>query len=1433
MKRTIKGRLLALMCVVTMVTATFLTWLPAKAVDSTVITVDDKLEEGFTPWTFSDVEIEDQTLKGDINWTTAKQSSLDKTIFNGKILFPAGTGNDLGNFYIGGTTDSEDSLYSGFLIRGAGASEHLSISFQDATGTIHNIANLAQSSTTTTLRGNCELQISLSVEYTNVTSDGLVDMQVGVFFNGQLYGNQYFTVKSMPERCLTQHIKWKNPKNNTVLKSHSLADITLENAPERYFKEWTFSDLGKADSAANWDNTTAISDSLDQTLFRGKIKFGQESGGVTYIGGTGSSTVDDNTKHRGIRFAASGEDLVVGFMGTAGHFFNASGDTGSGLASSTTLLVTCTNEVAETTLVNNSNLEVAVSVRYLNESNGVADIEIGLFFDGKLYNNTYYKVAAIPTTYLHQNVAVNYGYVSSYKMTDIYLENAPEREFDEWSLDDIGIADQDNLAGVNINWSYPAATAKTLNKSLFSCKLYIPDGGWNDVGQFYIGGSSDTTSKMECGFRIRGNINKMWAFDFVDKTGSQVSVSSINLYSATAGTDLRANRNLLFQMSVEVLSVTDGLATVKIGLFFDGKLYNNQYFTLSGLDESCLTRHVKWGGAKNNAALASHHSFDITLKNAPENNFDYWTLRDINISDTKVSGSWNDTIKNTTGLDKTIFNAKINFAATSGGFGQVYIGGSQDENGSRGFQLRSWDETTVRLAFMGTDGKLYNYNGATDQAIVTFDSKKAGVQLRGNSNLQFSLSVEIIGGSRETISGQECVDIKVGAFFDGKLYDNTYYTVADVPEKYLTQNIRWYSATEGCELASLAKAENVLLSNNATISTSHVDMYSENTGYGVDTLFDGVVGQNDPYYLGAVGADLQNEPMTFDFAFGDAYSIDSVRLHKYRAADGFPVDFTISAYTVDGWKTVVTKTDYQSVVGWNEFNFADTVCSAVRLTVTENGKHAGGDTFGMHLTEFEAWGVSASDELCAPYTLTEEATVIAYGKNDVAINDGILTGNDGFRILASSQEEKAKMQLMFDFPVTTDGIQISAQEAGEFPSAFTIYAFTGSGWTAVHTETAYTPNATKTMHEFQFDSPVTCSSIMVEVNSMCDIYDAGNIYGLQIQEIRMNGAKKVNDCTLLGDGNVDKLLTETEDMAAFRTALAGSDTPGAIYDVNRDEANDCRDLVRMKRYFVNKDKVQKTYDFTTMSLNVRCIHSDSSGYLHPSVRAPYIVDYLMESGAELIGLQEVKELHDTDWREILCQGMSVEGSPYQAIGADDAKHDLLIFYNAEKFKLKNSGVTELSAIENNPYYYQWAEFTDMRSGETIFMTNTHFLPNYNASGVVEDQTTIRNTEAEELLAFWKNTVKDEILVAVGDYNCYQESEPANILTSDIYEEVNVGLGEFATLKDHIDHAFFNPKQSEVKQFYFDEGTFTYTDGTTQYLSDQLPLLVKLSYKYPR
>ena len=1462
MRRKMKQRLIAMICIIGMLCGICYVSGPdtVEASIDTITTLDGLMKAGFTPWTISDIGMEEEVqIKETINWSapSEERNSLDKTIFTVKLLLPEGTGNDFGHFYIGGSPNAGDSLFGGFLIRGRDAS---SISFDFQNGdSIKPLKNFYASTAKTTLRGNKELEFSMSVEYLD-ESEGLVTVRIGFFFDGVLYNNEYYTYSGLPECFLTQNVKWRYGANSPMIKANSLVDITLENAKERNFTPWTFSNMGIADQTIQdnglWNNFWRNETSLDKTIFVGKINFSEGRNNDFGIFMLGYASEHSASKYQGFRFGAEGIDkLRFGYqVGANSYFYNENGCTNSGAMNNQTTVV-FDPAIAGTSLRSNPNLQVALSVEFISENtaNNTVTMQVGVFFDGKLYDNRYFLFKDVPNAGLKQALQFNpYGtanVIGSDRIKDIMLEDTPENNFEEWTLSDTGFDDQGALTAT-FNWTRPAATVASLDRSLFNAKVYFPAGSGSDIGNFYIGGTPNTSKSVYSGFLIRGATSNAISLAFQNEEGEIINI--VNLFSETAGVDLRGNRNLQFSMSTEILSSADGLATVKIGMFFDGKLYNNTYFEVKGLAEACLTRFVKWH-SPNGAAIQSVRNNGITLQNAEQKEFNYWTLRDINCSDYTFTGSWNwATATNKTSLDKTIFNAKVNFSKEAGQFGSFYIGGDAsgtDNSAWRGFVFMGDNATdTLTFGFHGAGGTFHDANGntgsgSTARALAVFNPKTAGVALRGNSNLQVSLSVDVL--DTKQVDGETLGTVKAGVFFDGKLYDNTYYIIGEVPLRYLTQNVRWSSSAVSNSLASWYKEKNV--AQNATVLTSHKDVYSEYTGYGTSCLIDGVAEQNGPYYLGVSGADIQDEETILEFAFNDTYCVDHIKMYKKYGAGGFPTDFTVEAYTGAGWKTVAKKTGYASITGWNEITFADTECSAIRICVTKNGKEKTTEAYGLHIAEVEIWGVPTNANIKGPHQISEDAAALGFAVNVAAINDGIQEGNRGLRVLSNTQTENVKLQMMFDTAVTANGVQIFSQNAGRIPSDFTIYAFTGNGWEVVKSVAGYEPNTARTMHRFAFNSTVTCSSIMVVFTRLSEIYAGKGVYGLQLQEMCVDGMENEKGCTLLGDADGNDSLVGADDLAAFRETLATTVQPAEHFDLNMDNAKDCRDLVRMKRYFAVEETKVREYNIKAMSLNVLGYEYADGSYAPGATRLPYVAKYILEQQSDIVGVQEAGSLN-SNWHDNLTELVCKDGT-YMAVRIGDeteyqkysgyAKgvvHEnagLITFYKKARFEYIESGAQAYTDASSSFQYrwFQWVKLKDKKTGEIVFVTNTHWSANLNISSQEDFAAgaTYHAVQAEELLAFWKNTVGNNILIATGDYNADQNTEAIEKLQSDIYKEANSLLGDFSSLKNHIDYVFVNSQRTTVNNWYFTNVMFE-LDGKEYMLSDHYPVFAELSYK---
>lgn len=845
--KNVKKRLVSMLCIMSMLcSACFNAGIVlAEGNGNQSITLETAPEKNFTNWTFSDFGIINQPLTTSLNWDKdwASQTlgnSLDKTIFSGKLTFPTA---NCGNFYIGGAGNADNSNWRGFVFTASGT-ENLKFAFVGPSGERYNangnvgdadtdvnaIAIFDKNVAGTNLRGNAELRVAVSVEYVE-TTETTATLKVGVFFNEKLYNNTYYTVKDVPLSYLNQSVRFYVAGEGNAIASHKLQkSITLNTVPEKDFEKWTFTDVGIQSQTIKdnslWETNHTNGKSLDKTIFKGKIKFDATSGnfGNLYIGGVDSGT---GSKWRGFTFIANGDTnkITFGYAGPGGTSYNADGNTSKEVKDSPLAVFDPT--IAKTTLRGNDNLEMALSVEFVSVTEtDLVTMKVGVFFNGYLYDNTYYTIKDIPKAMLTQDIRIYYAKDMVIKSTDVSLDSVPEKNFSNWTFSDLDIDDQDLTGHLNWGDDFKEQTiGNSLDETIFSGKINFA-GGTTNFGNFYFGGASQSDGSKWRGFVFTASGKDNLKFAFVGQNGERYNangnvgdadtdVNAIAIFDKnTAKTTLRGNDELQVAISVEYVSTTDTTATLKVGVFFDEILYDGTYYTVKDVPLHYLNQNIRYYMVAAGSAIASDRivgssSEDITLETAPEKDFACWTFEDLFIDDQELREHLNwdkNWSKQTLGasLDKTLFNGKVKFAAESANCGNFYIGGAGNADNSnwRGFVFTASGAENLKFAFVGPNGERYNANGnvgdadTNANAIAVFNKNVAGTTLRGNDNLRVSVSVEYVEQTETTAT------LKVGVFFDGKLYNSEYYTVKDVPLSYLNQSIRFYVPGQGNAIAS-------------------------------------------------------------------------------------------------------------------------------------------------------------------------------------------------------------------------------------------------------------------------------------------------------------------------------------------------------------------------------------------------------------------------------------------------------------------------------------------------------------------------------------------------------------------------------------------------------------------------------------------------------
>ncbi|MBQ9388097.1 MAG: hypothetical protein IJU01_05490 [Lachnospiraceae bacterium] len=378
------------------------------------------------------------------------------------------------------------------------------------------------------------------------------------------------------------------------------------------------------------------------------------------------------------------------------------------------------------------------------------------------------------------------------KLPTVTLDDAVEGSFDSWTFRDVNLGDVTVTGNNDFNYVKPTAGTASLNGSLFQGRINFGSSTWNDIPVLMIGGSPLAAANVNCGFRFRGSTNAL-AFDFFDTSGNQLTGSTTTLYSSTAGTALTNNDDLIVSISVNFLDVSDGLVKAAVGLFFDGMLYNNEYFIISNIPEEALTRHVKVHGfttSVNSLSIASYPDVELTK----------WTFSDMSVADqtltTNVSLNNRPAPADASSSDKTLFQGLVNFPNASYAVGEFFVSGSKTYTYAGLFFRDDWTTNNLILRYR-------KETGVDPVTIGTFTPGVAGTALRGNGDLLLGLSVEIT--SEPDAEGN--VDTRLGVYFDGKLYNNKYIAVS-LPQDILFRDIKWSSPQQsGTHIASYPQPE--------------------------------------------------------------------------------------------------------------------------------------------------------------------------------------------------------------------------------------------------------------------------------------------------------------------------------------------------------------------------------------------------------------------------------------------------------------------------------------------------------------------------------------------------------------------------------------------------------------------------------------------------
>ena len=328
-----------------------------------------------------------------------------------------------------------------------------------------------------------------------------------------------------------------------------------------------------------------------------------------------------------------------------------------------------------------------------------------------------------------------------------------------------------------------------------------------------------------------------------------------------------------------------------------------------------------------------------------------------------------------------------------------------------------------------------------------------------------------------------------------------------------------------------------LAANGTTVSLTHPDSWGEENGYGINKLNDGLLNR---FFISAASVAYEKENIKISMRFNKTYEVNQVNLYSVPEQGGFPVDFTIEAYTKDGWKTIVRKTNYKVSGEKQEFSFEKVACSAVRLNVTRNGKIQDGN-YGVYLKEFEVLGIESTKKVsAAPKETAVTSAVSANGGNsynaetNLALNlpttartdyaqynagkekatDGNLRTFWSCNLLETSkdQPEWLIVNLLDNYEI--DEVVLYSRDYGwGFPQDIVIRVFYDDEWKTVVDVKNYTVSRENGTSEYVFRFPAVVGN-QVKIEGSNFVITDTEEYGFQLAEIAVYGDKAIGDYVL-------------------------------------------------------------------------------------------------------------------------------------------------------------------------------------------------------------------------------------------------------------------------------------------------------------------------------
>ncbi len=523
-------------------------------------TTDEPTVEAM-PEGLKEIQLKDFGLENELAcWQgngTYKGTSLDDTVLSFRVNF----GEGQGRIHWAKKTEG----YSGFALYRDG--DNL-VMGSDLSTIADSLYYLIGSSTITpesvglTTFENVELEVSLVTQYLDLDYDGEDDdVKIGVYIEGQLANGIYLYALDAIE-----HLGRGFGVNTANVFTIASSDVNVKKVPKN-LKNITLTDARIGIGSGNKSGTFVALDSLDGTLFSAKLKF-NVNGSRMHLGLNNKS---DNG-YTGIGVRLEDDKLVIG---------NELGDHKEALSNMGLSHIVISPKVVGVgnTFVNKEFL-LQMSIEYVDHDNDGKknDIKLGVMINGKFFANTYFYIKN-QASRLGTKINFSEGGPSSYAPYGDVIPNLGVKEYVELTARDFMLANKEFTKSS----VYNIYDFNSLGGKAFTANVTFSKKNAGEYGM-YLGGDS------WYGLRTEVCANGKLRVSHIHQDGAQTVLAEIA--PKEVGMKTFFGKKFKLRYTFDVVKGEKGFVNYRLGVYINGKKYNNSYLWMKHVEKETLTETI-------------------------------------------------------------------------------------------------------------------------------------------------------------------------------------------------------------------------------------------------------------------------------------------------------------------------------------------------------------------------------------------------------------------------------------------------------------------------------------------------------------------------------------------------------------------------------------------------------------------------------------------------------------------------------------------------------------------------------------------------------------------------------------------------------------------------------------------------------------------------